>query len=134
MRATAPHSARADRPPRPDPPGQLRSHPHEPRGRMPPRRQPLPALRAGQPARNQLAFDHDRIKTYAEQRTASGRVRTALPGSRPTRAGRAVGFQDRPEPIQAVLTLTRPATPTHVARNVLTVDDAEDPHPPQPGR
>ena len=47
-----------------------------------------------------LSFDEDSIRAYAEQPTASGRVRTALPGSRSTRAGRAVGFQDHPEPLQ----------------------------------
>ena len=42
--------------------------------RIPPRRQPLRAIRTGKPARNQLAFDQDRINTYAKHRRASGHV------------------------------------------------------------
>ena len=100
MRAPAPTRTRADRPPRPDLPHRLRDLPHEPGGRMPPRRQPPPAIRATQLARHQLAFDQNRIRIYAEQRRASGHVRTALPASRSTHTGRVVGFQDHPEPIQ----------------------------------
>ena len=77
------------------PPHRTRSLSHEPSRRMPRRRQPLTTPRTRQLPRDQLLFDTD-DKTYAEQRTASRRVRTALPGRQDNQAGRAVGYQDRP--------------------------------------
>ena len=90
----------ADPPPRPNPPHHPRGLTHEPRRGMPPRRQPTSTIRAGQPTADELRFDTGRIRTYADQRTASRRVRTALPDSLSTHAGRAVGFQAHPEPSQ----------------------------------
>ena len=87
MRAAAPRGARTDPPPRPDPPHHIRGDPHEPGRRTPPRRQPLPALRASQLTRDQRSFNMDRIRTYAKQRTASERVRTALPASHVNASG-----------------------------------------------
>lgn len=108
MGAPTATGSRADRPPRPDPPHRLGGLAHEPLRGMPPRRQPRTAIRAHQPTRDQPLFDTGRINTYAQQRTASRRVRTALPDSQSKRAGRAVDFQDHAEPKQPVLTVTPP--------------------------
>ena len=110
MRAATARRARADRPPRPDPLHHRCGQAHEPRRGVPPRRQPLPALRAPQPARAQLAFNDNGIGTYTEQRRlrAFGRP---FPAALSKHVGRAVDFQDHPNRKPAVLAVTPPLTP-----------------------
>ena len=130
VRAAATHGTRTDPSPRPDPPHQLRGHPHEPGRRVPPRRQPLPALRAAERARHELAFDEDSIRAYAEQRPPPGAFERPFP---------AAGQREREGPSAFKITrslFSRPhpdaaTAPTPAATDVLTVSDRK-PLPPHP--
>ncbi len=94
VRAPAPGRSRADPPPRTDPPHQLRGRPHEPRCPMPPRRQPTPATRARQLTRDQHTFDHDGIRTYAEQRRPPGTLERPFPAAGQSEREGPLAFQD----------------------------------------